>query len=223
MNFWIGTDRDGNRWLTKLRGDFYAYREIVFGRLAQQMGWSCQTTVFMRLDDQSARIIGAKPGELHAAHWFMDEHAHPPCSEDCNLAPLVGKRVGEVEDIADLAIAHILDWPKSEMAACLFGGNEPPGRLFTKQHEFVIIDSELMFATGPCAFDSTIWWGDNDMPRPSGVELAKEVCSDLLALGQESLKKALALPATVTVQERWSIQPLLYRSFAYAQAFVSST
>ena len=220
MNFWLGTDCQGNRWLTKLTGDFYAYREIVFGKLAQQMGWSCQSSVFMRLDHDSAKAIGGKPGELHAAHWFLDEHVHPPCNEDCNLAPLVGKPVESVEDIVDLPIAHIIDWPKSELAACLFGGNEPPGRLFTKEHEFVIIDSELMFSTGPCAFDSTIWWGEKERPRPSGVELAKEVCTDLLALGQQSLQRALSLPTGITVQERWPIAPLIYKSFAYAQAFV---
>jgi hypothetical protein len=221
MNFWLGTDRQGNRWLTKLTGDFYAYREIVFARLAQQMGWSCQSSVFMRLDDDSARAIGAKVGEVHAAHWFLDEHVHPPCGQDCNLAVLVGKPVGVAEDLTGLAIAHILDWPKSELAACLFGGNEPPGRLFTKEHEFVIIDSELMFATGPCSFDSTSWWGDKHPPMPSGIKLAKEVCADLLALGQSSFQAALAIPAGITVQERWPIKPILYKSYAHAQAFIA--
>lgn len=219
-NFWVGTDLHGNRWLTKLTGDFYAYREIVFARLAQQMGWSCQSSVFMRLDAQSAKAIGAKRGALHAAHWFLDEHVHPPCSEHCNLAPLVGIPVESVEDIAGLPIAYILDWPKSEMAACLFGGNEPPGRLFTKQHEFVIIDSELMFSTDPCAFESVVWWGDKDDPTPSGLKIAREVCAGLLALGQHSLQQALALPAGVTVNERWPIAPLLYKSFEYAENFV---
>lgn len=57
-NFWLGTDLQGNRWLTKLTGEFNAYREIVFGRLAQQMNWSCQSTVFMRVDSKSARLLG---------------------------------------------------------------------------------------------------------------------------------------------------------------------
>lgn len=221
MNFWLGTDRQGNRWLTKLTGDFYAYREIVFARLAQQMGWSCQSSVFMRLNDHSAKAIGAKAGEVHAAHWFMDEHVHPHCGQNCNLAALVGRPLGVVEDLAGLTIAHILDLPKSELAACLFGGHEPPGRLFTKEHEFVIIDSELMFATEPCYFDSTSWWGDSDAPMPSGVKLAREVCADLLALGESSLKVALALPAGIAVQEQWSIKPLLYESYAHARAFIA--
>lgn len=221
-NFWLGIDRDGNRWLTKLTGDFYAYREIVFARLAQQMGWSCQSSFLMRLDEESAKAIGAQPGGLHAAHWFMDEHADPPCGKGCSLESLVRRSIRTVEDIAEVSVAHILDWPKSELAACLFGGNEPPGQLVTKQHEFVIIDSELMFATGPCGFDSARWWGDGDTPIPSGVALAKEVCSDFLDLGLPYLRRALSLPENVRVSETWPIAPLLYRSFAYAHAFISS-
>lgn len=222
-DFWVGTDREGHRWLTKLTGDFYAYREIVFARLAQQMGWSCQSSVFMRVDEESAKAIGAKPGGLHAAHWFLNEHGYPPCCEGCSLASLVGRPIARVEDIVELPVAHILDWPKSEMAALLFGGNEPPGRLFTKEHEFVIIDSELMFSTGPCSFDSAIWWGDKDAPAQSGVDLAKEVCTDLVSLGEQALHSALLLPPGIAVQERWPIGPLLHRSFAFAQAFVNST
>lgn len=124
-NLWLGTDRQGQRGLTKLRGDFYAYREIVFGRLAQQMGWSCQSSVFMRLDAQSAVQLGVRPEEIHAAHWFMGEHVHPPCAGTCPLEPLVGRSVGCIEDLADIDAAHILDWPKSELAACLFGGRLP--------------------------------------------------------------------------------------------------
>jgi hypothetical protein len=136
---------------------------------------------------------------------------------------LLDRPVGCVEDIADLTIAHILDWPKSEIAACLFGANEPPGRLITKDHEFVIIDSELMFATKPCHFDSTRWWGDEDSPTASAVALAKEVCADLLALGEPSLKTALSVPSSIVIQERWPIAPILYKSHAFAQDFISSS
>ena len=31
--FFVGTDQLGNAWLTKMRGSFYGYREIVFERL----------------------------------------------------------------------------------------------------------------------------------------------------------------------------------------------
>ena len=37
-DFWLGIDPDGNRWLTKLKGDFYAYRELVFARWRRRWG-----------------------------------------------------------------------------------------------------------------------------------------------------------------------------------------
>jgi hypothetical protein len=220
-NFWVGVDREGNRWLTKLRGDFYAYREIVFGRLAQRMKWSCQSSVFIRIDADSAKVLMTEVGEIHAAHWFMDEHVHPPCGDSCSLLPLLNQGVEFVEDLNGLSISHILDWPKSELAACLFGGNEPPGRLFTKFHEFVIIDSELMFASSPASFACTTWWGEQHAPRQSAIQLAKEVCSDFLSIGLSGLQSALLVPRCISVEENWPIAPLLHQSFTFANEFYS--
>jgi hypothetical protein len=213
--FWMGWDRDGNRWLTKLRGDFYAYREIVFGRLAQKMNWSCQSTIFIRLDAESARVLGKRPGEVHGAHWFLDEHVDAPCTEGCELAPLGGRSICAIEDLEGLNIQFIMDWPKSELAACLFGGNEPPGHLFTSLHEFVIIDSELMFASGPSSLQSTSWSGGNER----GSEIALEVCHDLLALGEKEIRGSLEIPASICVSELWPIAPLLCESVEYAKDF----
>ena len=221
-NFWLGVDRQGNRWLTKLTGGYCAYREIVFARLAQQMGWSCQSSVIIRLDECSAKAIGAEPGQIHAAHWFLDEHIYLPCADNCSLIPLKEKTHIAVEDIAHLPIAHILDWPKSELAACLFGGYEPPGRLFTKEHEFVIIDSERMFHSDPCAFDCTTWWGSRETPTPSGVNLAVEVCTDFLALGLKFLEVALTHPEWNVVPMQRHVASSLYKSYTDARAFVRS-
>lgn len=221
--FWLGIDKRGQRWLTKLTGPFYAYREIVFARIAQQMGWSCQSSVFMRVDSASASQLGVEAGSVHAAHWFLDEHTHPPCGSSCVLEPLVGKAVSRVEDIADLKVSSIMDWPKSDFAACLFGGNEPPGRLFTASHEFVVIDSELMFSTGPSSLSGTVWWGEDCAPTPSGVAMAREVCSGFVALGRSFLEIALRTPARVEVGQRWQIARLLQQSYAYAERFLAES
>lgn len=216
-DFWLGTDTKGNRWLTKLRGDFRAYREIVFGRLVQNMGWSCQSTVFMRLDASSANLLKKKPGSVHAAHWFLDEHLHQQCGDNCGLAPIIGKAVGSVEDLSAFSISHLMDWPRSEMAACLFGGNEPPGHLFTATHEFVIIDAELMFSTEPCSPDCTAWWGNRDDPHLSALNLAQEVCDQFLSLGHVGLQKALDIPHEISIIEQWPIAPILFASYSYAE------
>lgn len=222
-NFWVGVDREGNRWLTKLTGAFYAYREIVFARLAQAMKWSCQSSVFMRIDKHSAQILGETAGDIHAAHWFLLEHRPPPCSSGCALEFLLDRPIRTIEDLMGSEIAHLLDWPKSEFAAYVFGGNEPPGRLITTSHEFVIIDSELMFSTGPCNFDTAHWWNEpDDRPSISGRRLALEVCSDLAALSDHQIQKALCVPDGVSVRKRWPIAPKLMASRRFAAEYISS-
>jgi hypothetical protein len=219
-NFWLGTDHEGNRWLTKLKGSFYAYREIVFARLAQAMKWSCQSSVFLKFDRVSTSTLGVDPGEPHAAHWFMSEHKNQPCSGDCALRFLCDKEILTVNDLAGSQIAHLLDWPKSEYAVYLFGGNEPPGRLFTTAHEFVIIDSEQMFSTGPCAFDTAHWWNDPDgEPSQSGRALAAEVCADLASLSERDIEDALLIPQGIKVRKRWPIAPKLRASREFAAFF----
>lgn len=219
-DFWLGIDRRGNRWLTKLRGSFYAHREIVFARLAQRMGWSCQSSVFLRVDNHSAQTLGVSTGEVHAAHWFMEEHANTECSAECQLLFSFLRSAETVDDLQNSKIEHLLDWPKSEFAACLFGANERPGRFFTSAHEFVIVDSEQMFLTGPSTLDGTTWWNCPDgRPSPSGRALAVEVCNDLCRLTMNDLEDALSIPEAVSVRRTWAIAPKLKASRTFAAEF----
>lgn len=218
--FWIGTDPQGNRWLTKLRGSFYAYREIVFARLAQNMGWSCQSSVFIRLDAESAGNLGRKANEIHAAHWFLDEHPHPPCQPGCALLPLAGKTVRTPNDLTFPEIAGLIDWPKSEIAAYVFGGNEPPGRLFTLSHEFVVIDSEQMFSTAPCDLSSSPWLRQDDGEvSASGLRLAKEVCQDIGGLKPAAIELALSIPPGISVKQRSQIASRVHASIRFADDY----
>lgn len=222
-NFWLGIDRNGNRWLTKLRGAFYAYREIVFARLAQAMGWSCQSTVFARLDSQSAQTLGVSAGEVHAAHWFLDEHPSQPCTHTCALTFLIGKSIQTLDDLRGSDIAHLLDWPKSDFAAYLFGGNEPPGRLITVGHEFVIIDSETMFSAEPSSFETAQWWNlPNGSPSIIGRALAHEVCCELTSLSDDEIENTLRIPEGIVIRKPWAIAPILRKSRKSAAQFCAT-
>jgi hypothetical protein len=222
-NFWLGVDRGGNRWLTKLSGGFCAYREIVFARLAQAMGWSCQSSVFLRLDKGSAQTMGVSADEIHAAHWFMNEHPIASCTHDCAHTLLRNRQVRTVDDLAESGIAHLLDWPKSEFAAHLFGGNEPPGRLFTVSHEFVIIDSELMFGSGPCSFETANWWNEPDgQPSRSGRALALDVCRDFSSLSDCAIEMALRVPNEIAINMNWPVAPMLRESRKFADHIYAS-
>lgn len=218
--FWLGRDADGNRWLTKLRGSFYAYREILFGRLAQAMNWSCQSSIYICLDPVSAETVGRPAGEIHAAHWFMDEHASQSCSNKCAMTPLFNQEIRTIEDLRPHEIKYFLDWPKSEFAAYIFGGNEPPGKLITTDHEFVIIDSEQMFSTNPCSFDTASWLKHADgSPSQSSLALAIEVCKEVSRLPSALVSDALAVPTGVEVEFRWPIEPKLRQSLEFATQY----
>ena len=218
--FWIGRDGHGSRWLTKLRGSFYAYREILFGRLAQTMKWSCQSSLFIRLDRTSAEVLGGQAGDVHAAHWFMEEHASSSCGEVCALKPLIGREVRTIEDLQLFDVRHLLDWPKSEIAAYIFGGNEPPGGLITTEHKFVIIDTEQMFSTEPSSFDAASWLVQpDDSLSHNGKALAIEVCQEISKLPSELIAQALTVPSEVQVEHLWPIAPKLRQSIEFATAY----
>ncbi len=222
-DFWLGFDKDGNRWGTKLRGSSYAYREIVCGRLAQRMRWSCQSSAFLRLTKSHAQALGVSVNEVHAAHWFMNEHPRERCSAHCPLESLFGRSVETVDDLFGLEIDHLLDWPKSDFAACLFGANEPPGYLFTTAHEFVIIDSEQIFATKPVPLSGAYWWNRPDgSPSHTGRAVALNVCREFSSLSAADLAEALSIPETVSVRQQWSISERLKASHAFAAEFVAS-
>jgi hypothetical protein len=217
---WLATDIDGHRWLTKLRGSFYAYREITFARLAQEIGWSCQSSTYIRLDAASAAAVGAVAGQVHAAHWYLDEHASRPCSTSCPMRPLADLEVRSIEDLEGIDITHLIDWPKSEFAAYIFGANEPSSRLFTSQHELVIIDNEQMFCTGPCSFESAHWLrGLTGAAYLKGLTIAAEACTDVASITTAKLTQALAVPRGIKIDRRWPIAPKIKQSIKFASAY----
>jgi hypothetical protein len=217
---WLATDADGRRWISKLRGSFYAHREIVFAKLAQAIGWSCQSSTYIRLDAASAETLGVTDGEVHAAHWYMDEHVATPCSPSCALRPLFGLEVRSVADLEGIEIAHLLDWPKSEFAAHIFGANDGIDRFITSQHEFVMIDNEQMFSTGPCSFDSVSWLRDHsDEAYRKGLAVAIETCVDVASITPAQLTEALAVPRGVKIDRSWPIASKIKQAIKFATAY----
>ena len=221
--FWLGIDKDGHKWLTKLRGGFRGHRELVFGRLAQKLGWSCQTTVFAKLDDIAIKLFGINGLEPYQAmHWFMSEHVPSPCNLSCPLNSLAGRHIESIGDLASTNILHIMDMPKSELAACLFGGNEPPGRFITTSHEFVIIDSELMFSSSPSSLSGTMWWNEqNNLITNTGLNLAYEMCREVAGLSNKDLNGFVRVPSGVMFNSLWDISKKLNESHEYARRFIN--
>ena len=73
--FWLGTDVEGTRWLTKMRGGFNAYREIVFARLAQGSAITREVCMFVgSLADSDIEELLLVPSGVHIAmSWSIGD------------------------------------------------------------------------------------------------------------------------------------------------------
>lgn len=218
--FWVGTDDSGNQWLTKLRGPNRAYRDIVFCRVAQTLGWSCQSTVLVRVDSESAKLLGVESTSLHGAHWLFQEHDNTICKSNCcPLKSQGGIDFDHVDELALPGIAHLLDYPRSILAAHLFGASEPPGHLISSHHEFVIVDTESMFSADPAGMHSFHFLDHETNPRGM-EELAVELCRQVVDLSQSDLDWMLSTSCGVAMENSSKVAARLYRSRKVAQEFL---
>jgi hypothetical protein len=218
--FWIGTDLEGNQWLTKLRGGFYAYREIVFAKISQSMGLSCQSSTYIKLDSQSAKQIGGKAGDIHSVHWFLKEHAPEPCGIECPYHQLNEATIFEIKDLYPIPISNILDWPSSDFLAYLLGANEISDYLITEDHEFVTIDSEQMFSTNYHCFSTLNWFLNTErIPSSEGISFAKELCLRFVSLSVKDIQRALVIPDNIQIEKRWDIEEIIWKSYEYAKQY----
>lgn len=162
-------------------------------------------------------MLGRTAGEVHSAHWYLEEHASRPCCLSCPMCPLFGLNIRSIEDLEGIGIARLLDWPKSEFAAYIFGANEPSDRLITSQHDFVIIDNEQMFSTGPCSFESARWLqGVDGIAYSKGQDLAAETCAQVASITSQKLSDVLTIPRDIKVHQKWSIAKLIKQSITFA-------
>ncbi len=206
-NFWVGTDSNGLKWLTKLKGGFSGYREIVFASLAQEMGWSCQTSLFAVFDEKSLEQLSIKKeNNIHAVHYFMNEHSSKSCTEGCPIRHL-GEANRKIEKLNKLQISNIMDWPKSVIAACIFGAGEPSDRFFTDSHKFIIIDSEQMFQSNPGNFNQTSW--DTNHENIELQEIKIETCRNIAGLPESIIQRSLEKPNGINFKESWPIKDSL--------------
>jgi hypothetical protein len=188
-HIWVGTDHDGNRWLLKMRGSFRAYREIVFARIAQTLGWSNQSSVFALVpkDAEPRKAVRESEG-IQAVSWFLPEHGHGACGTGCPMEHLARTMAANSDDsleaISHVPIRNMLDGPRSEIAALLFGSNDGPEALFTPDHRLVIIDSEQMFSISPTDLTKSGWWRtrSGEMSK-QGIDLTTDVCKAVTGLG----------------------------------------
>lgn len=224
--FWLATDESGHRWLAKMRGSFYGYRELVFARIAQKLGWSCQSSAFA-IFDKDALPLQQNPDteRTQLLSWFLPEHSAEPCEAGCPLESLDDRLnkpdADPIEVLKNSCLDHIMDWPRSEIAAVIFGAEEEPGHLFTTDHELVVIDSEMMFSYPPSDPHGAGWWRRNDgSPSTAGMRLTREVCSAIGSLSDQVLSDCLAIPSGIEIRLRWDICTIVSQARASCRDFL---
>lgn len=219
-DFWVGTDHQGNQWLTKVRGSFYAYREIVFARIAQRLGWSCQSSIFGVFPDDVPPILRLTTDEkIHALHWLLPEHQISQCCADCPIDP----NANLAATLQNLPLSNTVDWLRGEIAAYLFGGNEPPGILFTQDHALVIIDSEQMFSSMPSILCQIPWWTDrHDAISTIARQVAVDLSVAVAKLSDTDLQEFLEAPRDIHISERRRVERILKKARDEARTFSAS-
>lgn len=195
--WWIGVAPDSRKWLLKMTGSFYGYREHVFASLAQRLGISCQSSAYVIIDKNSAIFRGksgdAEPCQL--AICFMDEHPNLPCSSQCVTRQILGKKMNpqEITRARDSGLSYFDDLVRGDILGHLCGQFEPHDHFITRDHEYVVIDNERMFDQPPCL--KQYEWLDVEGIRPMIIG----VCRGLAGVPANELRSLATVPDGYTV------------------------
>jgi hypothetical protein len=200
-SWWVATDNTGRRWVVKMTGSNYAYREHVFAALAHRLGISCQSSMYLTIPRNAIPMLNAPKPESHQlALCFFDEHQNSCSSENCPLNILKGLHIGNeanLQTFLSCGVSRAVDWIRGEILGYLCGQFEPPGRLFTVDHELVQIDNELMFASGPLNPEDCRW-----LQYRIGRQCAENMCSILSEISDEELLSLAEIPSGYTVPRK---------------------
>jgi hypothetical protein len=224
-DFWIASDRRGNKWLAKMRGSFRGYRELVFERLVQRIGWPCQSSVFAVLEVGSPPLLGSRDLErTQLLTWFLPEHAPGSCGPNCPYGPIELKLsapgADPLEVLQESDFQSHIALPLSQILAPVFGGNEPAGWLVTTDHQAVLIDGELMFSSAPSDVRKTSWWQRPDLSLSrAGRRLTREICKAVGSLTDADLTTSLEIPEGIVVHHLWDLRPLVFKARDYARIY----
>lgn len=209
--FWVGEDAEGREWLVKMSGSFCAHRERTFAGIAQHLDISCQSSVYLTLPANSEplrKTPHAKPYQL--AIWLIPEHEPGFCNDDCQLASLnkifTDSKKDNIIALRESSVLHAIDLVRGEMLGYLCDMHEPPGHLFTPDHEFVQIDNELMFTTADENFWECDWLKDCDNEySEAGLREAIDLCEKVVEISDAQIKKFSMVPTGYDVEMVWDV------------------
>jgi hypothetical protein len=180
-----------------MTGSFCSYREHVFSSLAQRLGISCQSSayVIVQPDALPPRDSYKHLDRCQLAISLIEEHFEEPCSPDCVMKEVIGKSMSfdDIDRLSAKGVSHFKDWVCGDALGHLCGQFEPHDHLFTKDHQYVVIDNELMFAGSPC-LEECSWW-EEENARP----LIAALCRKFVELSDDELRAMATIPEGYSV------------------------
>lgn len=216
-DYWIGTDPKGSQWLVKMSGSFYAHRERAFDCLAQSLGLSCQSCVYVTLAPGCPPPAGAGDEEpCQGALALLPEH-DLSCDSSCPLRLLREQPQPEGNDrlrvLQASGIKAATDWFVGDVLGYLCGANERVDVLFTPDHHLFLIDNEQAFSSSPQDPMSFIEAETQDGSiSPVAREILLPKCHLMASLSDAQLESFASVPAGYEVNALWDILPRLRRA-----------
>lgn len=209
-----------------MSGSFRAHRERTFASLAQHLGISCQSSVYLTLPTDSEpfrETFNAEPQQL--AIWLIPEHEPCPCCDDCQLSSLKkGINDPEWDNVVGLresSVLHAIDWMRGEMLGYLCDMFEPPGCLFTPNHEFVQIDNELMFTNAEADLWECVWLRDSSKEySETGLREAIDFCERVVEVSDAEIEHFSMVPSGYDVEMLWDVPQQVFATRGKANRFL---
>lgn len=220
---WIGTDPDGRRWIVKMRGGTYAYREHAFAALAQYLGLSCQSSIFLRLPTDAPPLANCdNRSRNQLAMWLFDEHKNESCSSRClweefRMQFNARGQADDVEALLNSKVINMADWARGAILGHLCGQFEPGEYLITRDHEFVLIDNECMWNSDRIDLTQCKWLFHNGKRSDAGVELAFEICRHLGNLQDQEIDRIATIPREFLAEPKRMSFPNLRKKIRLAK------
>ena len=189
----LGIDHESRSWLVQMRGSVKAYQEHVFASLAQRLGISCQSSVYLQIPACNRPKMDDTPTDeaCQLAIWLMKEHSAGSCGDTC---PIGRGREWDfttdetLNEFLQSGLKNAADFVLGDILGSLCGGDENVEGFWTVNHEYVAIDSERMFE-----WDSYVQrcsWMDLTKGKQLALDLFDRVC----AISDEELCTIAELP-----------------------------
>jgi len=196
-----------------MSGSFDTLRERVFDFLAQEIGLSCQTCVFLTLHEQSEPIRNARDAERHqGAIAFIQQHAHAPCCPDCALAPWLerhGKKPRSfLRFLSQLGIQHATDLLIGNVLGYVCGANERLEFVISADHKLFLIDNEYTLLGAPDlpgAIEYINSWCMDAQDKRLAVEILVPKLDSMGSIPDERLRAFTEHPKAYKLQRKYPI------------------